>query len=373
LTQLSSPSTFDIDALLAPVVEDNAGGDAHAYGRGLRSRFAELRNPPRSANPDAPGADGGSGTVDWAAITTLASRSLRDVSKDLRVACHLAEAAMHCWGLAGLRDGLNLLDRLVVTHWDVLAPEFDPADPDTRRAPLENLLDDPEHGPRLPMAVRALPVLQAGGEPISLLVAMGKASGPPLSDLASAVREIPTGEAREASVRLDETIAALRSFQASLAERMGDEAPSFIHLDESLQLLRQWLDTALRDQLDPQSDDEPAQIATGDARETESCFRTPTPERPAPGDNPRPGTRAVLDSSLQLRAEIYDQLLEAAGVLQSMEPHSPIPYLIQRAVELGRLPFPELVTRLVNEESTLEMFSREFGLSGIAAGASTDD
>ena len=81
----------------------------------------------------------------------------------------------------------------------------------------------------------------------------------------------------------------------------------------------------------------------------------------------------MLDSSLQLRAEIYDQLLEAAGVLQSMEPHSPIPYLIQRAVELGRLPFPELVTRLVNEESTLEMFSREFGLSGIAADTSTDD
>ena len=223
--QLSSPSTFDIDALLAPVVEDNPGGDAHAYSRGLRSRFAELRNPPRSANPDAPGADAGNGTVDWSAITTLASDSLRDVSKDIRIACHLAEAAMHRWGLAGLRDGLTLLDRLVATRWDVLAPELDPADPDTRRAPLENLLDDPEHGPRLPTAVRGLPVLRAGSKPLSLLAAMGKASGPPLSDLASAVREIPTSEAREASVRLDETIAALRSFQASLAERMNDDAP----------------------------------------------------------------------------------------------------------------------------------------------------
>ncbi len=32
-----------------------------------------------------------------------------------------------------------------------------------------------------------------------------------------------------------------------------------------------------------------------------------------------------------------------------MEPHSPIPILVQRAVELGSLPFPELMTALVKD------------------------
>jgi type VI secretion system protein ImpA len=55
-----------------------------------------------------------------------------------------------------------------------------------------------------------------------------------------------------------------------------------------------------------------------------------------------------------------------------MEPHSPIPYMIHRAVSLGQLPFPKLMSQWVKEESTLEMFCRELGLSPIDATESGD-
>jgi type VI secretion system protein ImpA len=72
------------------------------------------------------------------------------------------------------------------------------------------------------------------------------------------------------------------------------------------------------------------------------------------------------------RAEAYRQLAQAAAVLRQLEPHSPIPYLIQRAVELGQLPFPELMRALIREPNVLAELSREFGLpapTGGGAGA----
>ena len=47
------------------------------------------------------------------------------------------------------------------------------------------------------------------------------------------------------------------------------------------------------------------------------------------------------------RADVYAKVAEAAAVLQQLEPHSPIPYLLNRAVELGNLPFPELMKNLI--------------------------
>ena len=64
------------------------------------------------------------------------------------------------------------------------------------------------------------------------------------------------------------------------------------------------------------------------------------------------------------RADIYARLGEAADQLERMEPHSPVPYLIRRAVELGRLPFPEMMKALVREEfkNALAEMNRELGI-----------
>src|SRR4029077_16859635 len=62
------------------------------------------------------------------------------------------------------------------------------------------------------------------------------------------------------------------------------------------------------------------------------------------------------------RAEVYRQLARAAAVLRQLEPHSPIPYLIQRAVELGNKPFPELIKALIRDANVLHELNREFGI-----------
>lgn len=381
---------FDVEELLRPVSAASPGGDPLAYSRGLRSQFSELRNPARSANPDDP--DRGVDAVDWKAISELAIRTLRETAKDLRVACHLAEASMHRWGLSGLHAGLVLIRRLSEECWDDLAPAPDPEDPEVRCAPLENLLDDPVHGPILPTAIRSLPVLPTEPEPISLVSAMAAKDERGSADLASRISRIPAPRAAKVSSDLDATLAELQTLQHVLLDRLGDYAPTFLHLRESLELLRQWFDQALAGQLSDGGRGTRADASVSGVRPPAGDglgATTATPSAPVDGhylsdpDSSDPGgplardasassttgrtsdasPQTVLEQSARLRREAYRQLRWAADVLQRMEPHSPIPYLIRRAIRLGDLPLPDLMSALVREESAVELFSRELGLS----------
>jgi len=73
-----------------------------------------------------------------------------------------------------------------------------------------------------------------------------------------------------------------------------------------------------------------------------------------PGDSAEP--------KMETRAEIYARVAEAAAKLQQIEPHSPIPYLLNRAVELGSLPFPELMKSLILNADVLKLMNRELGI-----------
>ncbi|MGZ3390885.1 MAG: hypothetical protein ACXVCF_14990, partial [Isosphaeraceae bacterium] len=73
-----------------------------------------------------------------------------------------------------------------------------------------------------------------------------------------------------------------------------------------------------------------------------------------PGDSAEP--------KMETRAEIYARVAEAAAKLQQIEPHSPIPYLLNRAVELGSLPFPELMKSLILNADVLTLMNRELGI-----------
>jgi predicted component of type VI protein secretion system len=63
------------------------------------------------------------------------------------------------------------------------------------------------------------------------------------------------------------------------------------------------------------------------------------------------------------RQEVYDQLAAAAELLMQIEPHSPIPYLIRRAVQLGKLPFPQLIRELVRDPNIITAMDRELGIT----------
>ncbi|HBJ33802.1 MAG TPA: type VI secretion system protein TssA [Planctomycetaceae bacterium] len=355
---------IDIEQLLQPISDDCRGGDVNAYTRELRQQLSELRNPPRSANPDDPEQDGGLEPINWNAILRISSDALAHTTKDLRIACHFTEAALNLNGLSGLLEGLTLIHRLVQNYWQDLAPQLDSNDPETRCAPLENLLNDPVHGPRLPTTIRSLNLLSIGELRLSLLVAMRPDDDLTAASIASSLRQISVDDAKQLSNDLDDSVRTLEALQHDLIVRMSDYAPSFNHLQESLGLIRHWFDNALKQQLqicEPNAS-ETVQNCGTDGSVTASHSKT-QPTRINAGFGNEPDAAFLAEQSMRVRADAYRQLTDAANVLQRIEPHSPIPYMIHRAVQMGQMPFPKLMSQWVKEESTLEMFCRELGLT----------
>ena len=74
------------------------------------------------------------------------------------------------------------------------------------------------------------------------------------------------------------------------------------------------------------------------------------------------GSGSFLGRQVASRAQVYQQLAQAAALLQQLEPHSPIPYLINRAVELGALSFPDLMRQLIRDSDVLTAMNRELGI-----------
>ncbi|MGL4421805.1 MAG: hypothetical protein ACRCZF_14145, partial [Gemmataceae bacterium] len=64
-----------------------------------------------------------------------------------------------------------------------------------------------------------------------------------------------------------------------------------------------------------------------------------------PGVRVPNGSITAVDPT-KAREEIYARLLELAALLEKIEPHSPVPFLIRRAVEMRALQFPALVDAL---------------------------
>jgi type VI secretion system protein ImpA len=78
-------------------------------------------------------------------------------------------------------------------------------------------------------------------------------------------------------------------------------------------------------------------------------------------DEAREGTQGVAPASGN-RDYWYNRLREAADQLLRMEPHSPIPYLIRRAADLGQKPFPEMIKSFVRDDNLLRELRRELGI-----------
>jgi type VI secretion system protein ImpA len=62
----------------------------------------------------------------------------------------------------------------------------------------------------------------------------------------------------------------------------------------------------------------------------------------------------AASSAISGRADAYQQLQNIAAFLARIEPHSPVPSFILRAVEWGNMPFDALMTELMENNGELQ-------------------
>lgn len=310
--------------------------------------------------------------ADWAGIERLCIDMLTTRSKDLQIVVWLIE----CWtrqrGLAGLGHGLQLLDVLLRLYWPSLHPLIEEdGDCDARLAPLEWLNESLSASVRVHVAL-----LRLGGDqpqPVTLadwerVAAPGDAAGatvaggaPTRADLVAAARAGADLAATRAAA--GHALKSLRCVSAFLAERLGAAAPNLEKLQQVLEavqrVLMQWAPAE-------RAGAGPAGHAELDARAGDGSDAAGSgladPSRGPDDDVAAPPAPPVI-AGWRDRGEAYATLEALAEYLSGLEPHSPAPFLIHRAVRWSRMPLPEVLAEIIREEGDLNRLVKVLGIT----------
>ena len=334
---------LEMDRLLAPIAGASPAGVSLPFG--VKDQLDQMRKEidPASFDANDPLRPTEFRKADWPGIVKLASKTLAETSKDLQVGARLVEALTKTNGFQGLGDGFELIEGMIDQAWDRLVPVIDdPSDLDIRAAPFE-WLDDPDRGARFPSTVGMLPLLDATKDVPEMgfldwkqsQTAQGSANTGKFDQLLAAANADVIVSRRELASRARETITRI---EAKLTEKLKDLAPSMIHLRSTLEGI-----LGLLDQIIARKSPQAAPASAG---------------APAGAGGAAPSATGGAAT----RDQAYQMMSHAADVLASIEPHSPVPYLVRRAVEMGRLPFPEMIQAIVREQSVIDGMFRELGI-----------
>ncbi len=305
----------------------------------------------------------------WPDLYRLAVDVLRNRTKDLQIAAWLAEALFHLHGVAGAIDGICLLRDLADLHWADIHPLSEDGDPEWRAAPFVAL------DRRLVVALRQLPLTRpstADASPCSfeqyeetiLMEGLSRRDPKQYERLAAEGKMTRQRLLASASLTSVEVFAALAgdlvalmneivALEVRLEALMGSDAPGFGGtrgvLEQIVRVIREI--GGMNDiPTEPSAAADVVPDATGAGSATPAAGNSVAefPNRPA--------------GPIVSREDAYRRLTEAADYLLRTEPHSPVGYLIKRAVAWGRMDLSELLQELVASDQDL---FKIYGLLGI--------
>ncbi len=370
---MASPSTLDIEQLLAPIEGDNPAGVDLREDVSPTSDYYQVKDARSAARAaerslDADDEPGGGLPEEWRTILETAPNLIQTKAKDLELTSWLIEAQLRAHGFAGLRDGFNLAKGMVETFWDGLYPLEDEDGVETKVAPLSGLNGEGADGTLI--------------QPIrKVLITDGTSFGPFAAwhyDQAMELAKITDEEKKQARIAagvvpmddfeksvsessptfytgliadLEEALEAFDALCTVLDEKAGHDAPSASNIRNTL---RGVLDTVKFVSRDLVAVADPEEAAEGE-------------EGAAVAGNGA-GAPAAAGGGVQVAAQIasredaFKQLLKVADFFRKTEPHSPISYTLDDLVRRGRLSLPELLAELIQDQSTREDFLARAGI-----------
>lgn len=374
------PPLFDVvDALLKPLPGDEPTGTSARYDPVI----AEIRIARESDDPSLPQGEWERPLkkADWSLVASLCSQTLSERSKDLQIAAWLTEAWIHLHQVDGLRAGVRLIKGMLDTYWEGVHPrQSEDGDYDARVAPLAWMNESLPLTLRLniglmPWPDRKPPYISLEDWTKAPLVAPSKSDddndkepNPAATPSRDKLMLVGSTTAAPRLVQLRESLALAmtewKAFDEMVDERLSKEAPSLSRVAETLGLIDRAITSLL-------SNRQTVSAATSRAP-SENAMDTDQPADAVENADQPAMTSVALSEDfvdprlatgpIRSRADAYRQLEGIANFLQSIEPHSPTPYLIRRAVSWGRMPLPELMQEVLREEGDLNRLFTVLGL-----------
>ncbi len=391
---MSTETILNFELLLAPISEEAPSGPSlREHPELSRTYYAvrEARNAAMEAERvlarlalmekrDFDNASGGQQesrpVPNWDKVVEMAVDLLSNHSKDLWAVSWLIEALTRQAGLAGFRDGLKLCRLMSQQHWQTIHPRPDEDEgyghtvaqlaglDNTLTGALESIAMVPTDS-RLTWANYqfALEIEQMDPALRSTRLEEGAVS---LKIFEQAVRTASREVLLGTRTDLDEALSECKVFSDAMAELCGkDESglnvgPPTGNLERTLERLRLTFSQLTSGLLEDEND-EPSNPVVGELTDGGG------------GGHPSNDAANLMQRPVASRDEALQHLLRVSDFFRKSEPHSPVSYALEQAVRWGRMPLPDLLKDLVNDDVVLAQVFKRMGIARPDGNSGHDD
>ena len=367
---------LDIEALLQPISEDAPAG-VNLRPLGVYDDVKALRTTESADSMVGTLRPGEYKTAQWGKAAALCIKELSTRSKDLQLAVWLAEALVRVHGFRGLVRGLEFVLALNQRFFPTYYPPIEDGGLDMRSgrlAELEGLLTQAIDASAMTAKVDGETHAFWEWKQIQILFSNASRAKPEEKDAilaeANTKKEAIDKAVAKTSwefyddgilqplIRSQEILTELRE----TADRLFAAEPTFGEMEDSVtgfSDLRKELDEVRR-RVEGILDEKPAPPGKG---------RNAAPAEPAASaDAAGVGSAAVqqgggsLSADPESRADALRRLASIARFFQRTEPHSPVAYLVQRAVRWGEMPLENWLDEVIADPNVLNALRETLGL-----------
>lgn len=344
---------LNIEALLSPISGDNPSGEDILFSFEIDA----LKEARRFDDPTLAQGEWEQEIkkADWPKVQAIALDVLTNKSKDIQFAVWLVEALTQQYQFEGVSQGLLIVRRLLETFWDTLYPVIEDNDLSYRAAPLDWLNN------YYPSVIYSLPLTSGESRKCSW------------QDIQQA-REVDN-LGRKDPEAMQRAIAEGKLTQADVDKSLKETSDEFIlKCYELLVLCRQNfndLDKTINDLYGKKDESgkhnvpgPPGLREVGNAIENVYGFITRVAkdrhlidvsqnELDATGDESgntvAENRSAVTGGPIHTREDALRVLAEVSVYFKKSEPHSPIYFLLDRAVKWGNMPLDQWLHEMIDE------------------------
>jgi type VI secretion system protein ImpA len=375
----SLPSVIDIDALLQPIEGENPAGESLQYS-GIYDDIREARR-----SDDALTQSEWQGNIkisDWRKVLDLALPALTTQTKDLQIGVWLSEAIAKLHGLVGVRDGLRLMKGLHENFWDNLYPEIDEGDMDARANALAWM------DKQVAEILREVPLTNASGQNFNYiqyeeskqfdfpdnLDTLPSEQSEKLRALKQQAEEDNkvTGEMwrkaygmsrrafyEQTLATMDECWGAYQDLDRVMDDKFGNQTPGLGDLRKNLDLVKTEIERFVKEKRIQEPD--PSDMSAEGEEGSEGM---------AAGEG---GGVGGGSGPVRSRQEALRRLGEVAEYFRRAEPHSPVSYLVNRAVKWGQMPLDVWLSEVIRDTGTLGQLQDLLGISSYSGDGSSSE
>lgn len=367
----SALPVIDFDAFLRPISEEKPSGESLQYA----GVYDEIRTARQADDASLPQGDWQSElkVADYRQVINLATSALTSQTKDLQICAWLTEALAKQYSFAGLRDGLKLVRSIEEIFWETCHPEIDEGDMEGRANAIGWI--DKE----LSLAVKILPFTLGEGfnynnweestrfnfpenaesleyeeqEKVNAIKRQAEAENRKTGEMwRTAKAATNRAFCEQINLTLQECAEELANLDRVNEEKFDrNQVPAIRELKKSLEDIQMVVGNLLKEK----------QEAEPDAEDTvdESVGETTVGED---GETVT-AKKMTATGAIQSRQDALKRLSDVADYFRRNEPHSPIAYLIQRAVKWGNMPLESWLQDVIKDEAVIFQIRQTLGFN----------